>query len=104
SLLLRASPHSPLFPYTTLFRSVPVVLERVNRTTAGQIWLFSRDTLDAVGPLYADVTSHDARVWLPGFLFEWHVGSVRLFEWVAIDRKSTRLNSSHRTISYAVFC
>lgn len=63
---------------------IAIVLERVTRPKIGQIWLFSRDTLDAIGPLYEDVTSHDAREWLPGFLYEWHVGSVRLFEWVAI--------------------
>jgi MscS family membrane protein len=63
---------------------VDVVLERVNRPKIGRIWLFSRDTLDAVAPLYEDVTRRDARVWLPGFLFEWEVGHVRLFEWVAI--------------------
>ena len=63
---------------------VPVVLERVNRPKVGLIWLFSRDTLESVAPLYEDVTKRDARVWLPDFLFEWHVGGVRLFEWVAI--------------------
>jgi MscS family membrane protein len=63
---------------------VAIVLERVNRPKTGPIWLFSRDTLDTVGPLYEDVTDSDARAWLPGFLFEWHVGRVRLFEWVAI--------------------
>jgi MscS family membrane protein len=61
-----------------------IVLERVNRPKIGPIWLFSRDTLDLVGPVYDDVTNHDAREWLPGFLYEWHVGNVRLFEWVAI--------------------
>jgi MscS family membrane protein len=64
--------------------AVAIALERVNRSKVGQIWLFSRDTLDSLGPLYEDVTNRDARVWLPGFLFEWHVGSVRLFEWGAI--------------------
>jgi MscS family membrane protein len=63
---------------------VDIVLERVNRPKVGRIWLFSRESLDAVAPLYEDVTRRDARVWLPGFLFEWEVGHVRLFEWVAI--------------------
>jgi MscS family membrane protein len=63
---------------------VAIALERISRPKVGQIWLFSRDTLDSLGPLYEDVTNRDARVWLPGFLFEWHVGHVRLFEWGAV--------------------
>src|SRR5262249_38285867 len=63
---------------------VAIVLERVNRPKAARLWLFSRETLDEIGPLYEDIARRDARAWLPGFLFKWHVGNVRLFEWVAI--------------------
>src|SRR5437867_13078914 len=64
-LMIRRPPRSTLFPYTTLFRSVP-----------GGI-LASRCVPLSTGP---------------GLLER------------PLDRKSTRLNSSHRTISYAVFC
>jgi MscS family membrane protein len=63
---------------------VTITLERVTRPKVGPIWLFSRETLEAIPALYEDVSNHDARVWLPGFLYKWHVGSVRLFEWVSI--------------------
>src|SRR3990172_2061541 len=67
-LMIRRPPRSTLFPYTTLFRSLP--LEQI----AAQI----QKILDAEG------IAHDA-------------GSIKL------DRKSTRLNSSHGYISYALF-
>src|SRR6266516_4918387 len=41
----------------------------------------------------ADLPRDEKPVWSSGLMVEWHT-----------DRKSTRLNSSHRTISYAVFC
>src|SRR5437762_8107598 len=78
-----------LFPYTTLFRS--------NRSMELRIIVLPGD---GVGP---EVTEQAVRVLrevasLYGhkFLFEEHL--------VGGDRKSTRLNSSHRCISYAVFC
>src|SRR5215208_7782108 len=68
-LMIRRPPRSTLFPYTTLFRSMPGVradLERLIR--------------------------------IPSIAFDGYPdGPVR-------DRKSTRLNSSHVAISYAVFC
>src|SRR2546427_9339593 len=83
--MIRRPPRSTLFPYTTLFRSHVVVLQEV---------LLDRVAVDdrAVGA--AEVLEKrvvqdgdDHRV-LDSFL----------------DRKSTRLNSSHSQISYAVFC
>src|SRR5437879_11477164 len=79
-LIIRRPPRSTLFPYTTLFRSVVDALEE-----------------DGVFDLQLSHTPesgarrHYALRQLPG--------SAR-----ATDRKSTRLNSSHRCISYAVFC
>src|SRR2546429_4486405 len=78
--MIRRPPRSTLFPYTTLFRSGLVL---------GQDRAEHR----------AVVVPHDGGT--PGvhaLLVEQHV--VRLRE----DRKSTRLNSSHGYISYAVFC
>src|SRR5437762_10898712 len=85
-------PSSTLFPYTTLFRS------HVQRTPA-QEWLAAADTtrkrcaatrFDA--PPAQETLRHSFATVHPA-----HSAS-------AEDRKSTRLNSSHRCISYAVFC
>src|SRR3712207_8734927 len=86
--MIRRPPRSTLFPYTTLFRSgVAVARERVERVrhVGEQLRLLARHR------------RHDAR--RVGELVE-EVGQPRL----GIDRKSTRLNSSHANISYAVFC
>src|SRR3712207_8640399 len=74
--MIRRPPRSTLFPYTTLFRSVRAVLPLGTDAFAG------RDGGDAGG---AEVGPDHARS-----------GET--------DRKSTRLNSSHANISYAVFC
>src|SRR5439155_23606228 len=80
-LMIRRPPTSTLFPYTTLFRSphAVVALKRVRHA----------DHLAGVGGIgdYLLVTGH---------------GSVE--HNLPEDRKSTRLNSSHVAISYAVFC
>src|SRR3712207_8834669 len=75
--MIRRPPRSTLFPYTTLFRSVLQPRHRL----PGR---------DPAVPLPVDADEHVA-------LGE--VGPVQL-----PDRKSTRLNSSHANISYAVFC
>src|SRR5438094_6274797 len=74
--MIRRPPRSTLFPYTTLFRSGHAGRARAERTPASGV---RQSCAPARGRLR------------PG---------ARL----AQDRKSTRLNSSHRTISYAVFC
>src|SRR5688572_31447190 len=91
-LMLRRPPRSTLFPYTTLFRSGPrnrsqsTSLRRENdgRTSGGH----TREAPVRGGPAR---NIQWARVAVGGDRF------VR-------DRKSTRLNSSHSQISYAVFC
>src|SRR2546427_5190680 len=76
--MIRRPPRSTLFPYTTLFRSFDVVRPHARGTAAG--------FMNAVG-------------WLAGG------GSAPIvIGIIAQDRKSTRLNSSHSQISYAVFC
>src|SRR3712207_8179371 len=84
--MIRRPPRSTLFPYTTLFRSVDAVdlpflpvgedlpVELLGRWQVRPEWLLDDDALP----------------------------SEQLLE--AGDRKSTRLNSSHANISYAVFC
>src|SRR3712207_7020481 len=60
-------------------------------------WLLNKDIIDKIGPVVS-VTNLQARVLKS--LFAKPVGSVMALK----DRKSTRLNSSHANISYAVFC
>src|SRR3712207_7526424 len=93
--MIRRPPRSTLFPYTTLFRSR--VAER-EQAVAGD----ERD--GGVGALDALVhagqgVEHVVRV-EPG---AFHLGLELVGEDIQ-DRKSTRLNSSHANISYAVFC
>src|SRR2546426_7869142 len=76
-LMIRRPPRSTLFPYTTLFRSAPV----------GEI-LGLLDQISKDSPLVTDVGSTKASI----------------CNKAERDRKSTRLNSSHLVISYAVFC
>src|SRR3712207_9176448 len=79
-LMIRRPPRSTLFPYTTLFRSAgtlsPHLLDRVYSFLDWDGWSGERVVLrpDATIPV------------------------------TRVDRKSTRLNSSHANISYAVFC
>src|SRR3712207_8007789 len=78
--MIRRPPRSTLFPYTTLFRSLDVCLAAGSARVARSI----PEEVVAVG---------DA--WVRGV----GEGAVE-----SQDRKSTRLNSSHANISYAVFC
>src|SRR5699024_12125118 len=86
-LLVRRPPRSPLFPYTTLFRSVISVLPAP--VTAHSKWW-------ACLPICCLTTA--AACACKGDNFPCHRSTV------AGDRKSTRLNSSHVSISYAVCC
>src|SRR5258707_9137895 len=81
--MIRRPPRSTLFPYTTLFRSVHGKHDGNRRRGDGHV-------PDGHGGRPGD-GSRKGRRGLPG-------GRVRG------DRKSTRLNSSHANISYAVFC
>src|SRR3712207_7341220 len=81
--MIRRPPRSTLFPYTTLFRSIHQVRAKSPASAAGRIRQLGatvrRRPMPAVGVL---------------------LGVVLMLR----DRKSTRLNSSHANISYAVFC
>src|SRR5689334_23472721 len=79
--MIRRPPTSTLFPYTTLFRSVHLV------------WVEAREP-GAPPPLAA----------IRERLVERWQDEQRTARVAALDRKSTRLNSSHSSISYAVFC
>src|SRR5690242_20861537 len=86
--MLRRPPRSTLFPYTTLFRSGEAMYRRVMRTNPA---LFP-----ATYPLDAD------HQFVRHIMFGNAVDGNYLNPYA--DRKSTRLNSSHMSISYAVFC
>src|SRR3712207_6911711 len=89
-LIIRRPPRSSLFPYTTLFRSV-VGFESLGRVEGPHRHQTRRDHHDvAPGPQLGRFTQLEA--------------VVVLVEHGRQDRKSTRLNSSHANISYAVFC
>src|SRR5688572_32670657 len=85
--MIRRPPRSTLFPYTTLFRS----LEWLSGSTAVMLRLTANA---AVSPSSVD---KDAE-WV---MSRYHDAGIPE---VLGDRKSTRLNSSHSQISYAVFC
>src|SRR3712207_7399302 len=97
--MIRRPPRSTLFPYTTLFRSDE---ERVRR--------IAEIVVDRTRDLEASVTNH----WVvagadeadPFRLTDIAVPTLVLHgtDDPFLDRKSTRLNSSHANISYAVFC
>src|SRR3712207_7417017 len=80
--MIRRPPRSTLFPYTTLFRS-----------DAGAARTPPPATADPVAALPKDATREQKQA-----------AQKQQREQVAADRKSTRLNSSHANISYAVFC
>src|SRR5256885_9917020 len=101
--MIRRPPRSTLFPYTPLFRS-----EFQSNSVVNRIFLFftspaenrERDTK----PL-AICTGHiTVRVADNIDMKPRRRQSIRLLDNARIDRKSTRLNSSHLVISYAVFC
>src|SRR5256885_4944180 len=82
--MIRRPPRSTLFPYTTLFRSI------IENVVLGKDAHVANVFGDAVAPLDLGEEAAEALG-----------GDVSLD---VLDRKSTRLNSSHLVISYAVFC
>src|SRR3712207_7900372 len=87
--MIRRPPRSTLFPYTTLFRSMVVMPHEV-RVSGEQL---HQEVVASERRIDVDV---DPRI---------HAHAIHLLPVVGEgDRKSTRLNSSHANISYAVFC
>src|SRR3712207_8273190 len=88
--MIRRPPRSTLFPYTTLFRSrrgrhdgqVFYVDEVLNPSLTHHLPPLTRSRYNTFGAVLPETD----------------------VQWEGVDRKSTRLNSSHANISYAVFC
>src|SRR3712207_7433306 len=97
--MIRRPPRSTLFPYTTLFRSTGKIatVAWAKKGHAAQLTIFA---LTALFVIFLGVYGYFVEATVRIGLSVPQVLSV-LF---AIDRKSTRLNSSHANISYAVFC
>src|SRR3712207_7892735 len=97
--MIRRPPRSTLFPYTTLFRSHPHLVEDDLRRGVVALGLGLLLAL-----LVGYVAEHDAALVRvrPTTLGDNPLALLGVL--VEEDRKSTRLNSSHANISYAVFC
>src|SRR3712207_7469697 len=100
--MIRRPPRSTLFPYTTLFRSAPGFIDGHTHMDAQVAW----DPL-GTSSCWHGVTSvvmgNCGFTLAPARADQRHL-VVRNLERAEEDRKSTRLNSSHANISYAVFC
>src|SRR2546427_8027589 len=94
--MIRRPPRSTLFPYTTLFRSIRKSPPPDYRTQRSAHDFVIRTRLPVRDPQFLKTSRGDV-VMRP-------VNARRLAKFSETDRKSTRLNSSHSQISYAVFC
>src|SRR2546430_13016940 len=96
--MIRRPPRSTLFPYTTLFRS-PTHLARTYSPAERSAMLPSY-FISGMTPMLSDPDRWRLRV--QGLVQQ--PLDLSLDDLMRLDRKSTRLNSSHSQISYAVFC
>src|SRR2546426_4433423 len=85
--MIRRPPRSTLFPYTTLFRSLAIADSAIDEVEQ---------------PRLVAVHESAERLVVAGQVPEHQPAVLELVQ--RLDRKSTRLNSSHLVISYAVFC
>src|SRR5256886_10090892 len=91
--MIRRPPRSTLFPYTTLFRSSLIICTVLYVLVAAVLTgMGSYKELDVAAPVALALDKYPGLHWL-GIPLK-----------LGADRKSTRLNSSHSQISYAVFC
>src|SRR5256885_5285238 len=92
--MIRRPPRSTLFPYTTLFRSHRLSAGEGTKGARLHDWAY----LELADIEATDYGEGRPGMWTRGLLIRRHITDGEL------DRKSTRLNSSHLVISYAVFC
>src|SRR3712207_6942505 len=101
--MIRRPPRSTLFPYTTLFRS----LNRPGQGSFARLVIEKPYGHDERSARDLDATVHAAFDESQVFRIDHYLGKDTVQNVLALrfaDRKSTRLNSSHANISYAVFC
>src|SRR3712207_7342043 len=89
-LMIRRPPRSTLFPYTTLFRSVKSASGSEIASKLSGYFVIKGQEFRFTAIAFGRIGGHNASIKIPKTTLE--------------DRKSTRLNSSHANISYAVFC
>src|SRR3712207_7103100 len=97
--MIRRPPRSTLFPYTTLFRSELTQYAKPGATVRSSADMTLEEQFDLMKKFYDQGK----------FVVRLHTGDPCIYGAIAeqmafLDRKSTRLNSSHANISYAVFC
>src|SRR3712207_7971170 len=93
--MIRRPPRSTLFPYTTLFRSTiaPILQQEVQRGALAS----------SIAPRFLPIVQADpSELTVPSQATDLTQPDLTVDQ--SRDRKSTRLNSSHANISYAVFC
>src|SRR5258707_11245228 len=91
--MIRRPPRSTLFPYTTLFRSALLFAVAGRRDRLCPILAHGQRRMTRHAEAFVEIAAHYGLEFIHAILEE-----------VVRDRKSTRLNSSHANISYAVFC
>src|SRR3712207_8580942 len=97
--MIRRPPRSTLFPYTTLFRSIRGTRTRRKRKNSQKrISRRRAQRITRAGPRRVELLEGLVEQWAPALAIG--LGAIG----PGLDRKSTRLNSSHANISYAVFC
>src|SRR2546430_9081705 len=93
--MIRRPPRSTLFPYTTLFRSLELAVPFVEAPNIRVTLIVSAEERIVESVFEEELIGRRGLD---------HVRRERIRDGVRLDRKSTRLNSSHSQISYAVFC
>src|SRR5256885_11460292 len=102
--MIRRPPRSTLFPYTTLFRSRSITGaagRRVGQEIDAQLSYAYSPQLQVAGGYAYLIPGDFLKNTTPGHPYSY---PYVMLTYVFLDRKSTRLNSSHLVISYAVFC
>src|SRR3712207_9082050 len=102
--MIRRPPRSTLFPYTTLFRSLMAIIPKLEDELVGCDFAYDTSKLFltfGILKLRPDQRAHD-HTFPIDIICAGVQESARLLDRPFEDRKSTRLNSSHANISYAV--
>src|SRR5438270_9735896 len=101
--MIRRPTRSTLFPYTTLFRSFKKQFDSEG-AYGGEPWAPLSAETTMRGGVWGDVLVRDSTLEASLTVKGASYGHASMFDEHTLDRKSTRLNSSHSQISYAVFC